>query len=400
MYREVIINVDELWLKGNNRAWYYKLMKQHLMEVIDKHIGLSTSKLTHENHRYLLHSGIDLTEAQMLAFTKIPGIHSIAPARRVELSLEAIIAGAISELEQMNLPKTFKVFTSRPNKNFKENSMEICKQVGHALLVKFPSLKVDIHHPELVVHVRVLDEGAYVSVRKIMGIGGLPFDCNGHLVSMLSGGFDSAVASYLMAKRGCRITFAFFHAYPYVGDEVKDKIYQLTSKLMPYLKFARLYIIPFGQIQKSISDLCRDDYRTLLFRAYMMRTSQYLAKRVKAQGILTGDSLGQVSSQTMHNIVAMERNSRAPILRPLIGFNKYEIMAIAKTIETHDISLIPHDDACALFAPKHPVLRPNPEYFDQFLSEHIFQQEMKLALDSAEVWHFDCLGQRFPHAKW
>jgi thiamine biosynthesis protein ThiI len=168
---------------------------------------------------------------------------------------------------------------------------------------------------------------------------------------------------------------------------------------MPYLKFARLHIIPFGPIQKKISDLCRDDYRTLLFRAYMMRTSQYLAKRVKAQAILTGDSLGQVSSQTMHNIVAMERNSRAPILRPLIGFNKYEIMAIAKTIETHDISLIPHDDACALFAPKHPVLRPNPEYFDQFLSEHILQSEMKLALDSAEVWHFDCLGQRFPHAK-
>jgi thiamine biosynthesis protein ThiI len=131
----------------------------------------------------------------------------------------------------------------------------------------------------------------------------------------------------------------------------------------------------------------------------MMRTSQYLAKRVKAQAILTGDSLGQVSSQTMHNIVAMERNSRAPILRPLIGFNKYEIMAVAKTIETHDISLIPHDDACALFAPKHPVLRPNPEYFDQFLAEHILQAEMKLALDSAEVWHFDCLGQRFPHAK-
>jgi tRNA uracil 4-sulfurtransferase len=238
-----------------------------------------------------------------------------------------------------------------------------------------------------------LKNNIYVATRKLMGMGGLPVGTGGHMVSLISGGFDSPAASYLMAKRGCRQTFIFFYAYPFVGEEVKDKILKLVQILGQYQRHSRLYIIKFGEVQDVISKHCKEDYRTLLFRKAMIRSAALLAGKLKADGLVTGDSLGQVSSQTVWNISVVDNITRLPIFRPLIGFNKVEIIGMSKKIGTHDISVIPHDDACSLFAPKHPVIRPNLKYLERFDKEVDLDEYLMKCLKEAEVFDISLKGE-------
>jgi tRNA uracil 4-sulfurtransferase len=212
-------------------------------------------------------------------------------------------------------------------------------------------------------------------------------------VTLLSGGFDSPVASYLMSKRGCKQTFAFFYAYPFVGEEVKEKIISIAKVLGKYQRGSKLHIIPFGDIQNLISKKCHEEYRTILFRKYMMDCSYLLADKVKADALLTGDALGQVSSQTIGNIQAIEYFAKKPIFRPLVGFNKIEIINLAREVGTHDISIIPHDDACSLFAPKSPIIRPDMEYFKKFEKDDEVDAEVEKAVANAEIIKISLTGE-------
>ncbi len=217
------------------------------------------------------------------------------------------------------------------------------------------------------------------------GIGGIPVATSGHVVSLISGGFDSPVASYLMSKRGCQLTLVFCHAYPFVSHAVLDKIKRLAASLGRYQQGLDLYILPFGSLQEAIAKACKEEYRTLLFRHYMIKAADQLAHRVKADALCMGDALSQVSSQTMRNIAVLDRSTVRPILRPLIGFNKVEVIALAKKIGTHDISVIPQEDACSLLAPRHPITKPYFPYWTYFTETYHFEDEINQALDDAEV---------------
>lgn len=393
MYNILVMSVDELWLKGKNRPMYFKAIRRHIRELV-KAIHPYPFTITAEEQRIVARSDSPFSEIIFQSLLKVPGIHSVAPARRIDVSFEAIMPVLTDELKTLEpFPATFKVETKRSWKGFPMTSMEVSRELGGQVLKEFPELKVDVKQPDLLIEIRILEQNIYVFTRRTKGVGGLPFGTSGHLVSLLSGGFDSPVASYLMAKRGCRLTFIFFYAYPFVGDEVKDKILKLTEVLGQFQRHSRLLIIPFGEIQDLISRHCKTDYRTVLFRKAMLECSNMLAARIGADALVTGDALGQVSSQTIGNISALDSFSKRSIFRPLLGYNKVEILELARQIGTHDISIIPHDDACSLFAPKHPIIKPDISYIGQYEKELHLSEPLGQALDNAEIYHVEVTGK-------
>ncbi len=391
----ILINVDELWLKGGNRPRLMKVLKDHVKDVFKAYN--TSSKFENSNQRFLVTINDELTEEVMSALKKVPGIYSIIPAALMEKDneLSAIWPAVDREVESWGEDfTTFKVEGHRTDKQFPKNSMEIERLVGAYVLKKYDGkLKVDVHRPEHRLDIKILRDEIAVSSRKELAIGGLPWGTSGHLITMLSGGFDSPVASYLMSKRGCKQSFIFFYAYPFVGDEVKDKIFELTKVLGQYQAFSKLYIVPFGEVQKKVSGICEEKYRTILFRKMMVETSNLLADRVRAQAILTGDALGQVSSQTIGNISLIDDASKRPIFRPLMGMNKRDIIKLSEEIGTHDISTIPHDDACSLFAPKNPVIKPDKKYWHRFEEENDLTPILTEALDQVEVYQVNVRGE-------
>jgi len=373
---------------------YFRAVMHHVREVLKAyHIRPFTCKV--EEQRLVAQSDNPFSTEAIEGLLKVPGVHSVIPARRIPVEFDAIMPVVKEELMSMKtLPGTFKVETKRSNKKFPLTSMDVSKETGSLIQHEFPGLEVAVKNPELRVEIRILDRNIYISTRKMSAVGGLPVGTSGHLISLISGGFDSPVASYLMFKRGCYQTFLFFYAYPFVGESVKDKILKLIPILAQYQLNTRLYVVSFGDIQKRVAESCKEDYRTLFFRKAMIQCATLLAYKVKAEGLLTGDSLGQVSSQTLHNIAFLDSVSPLPILRPLVGFNKIEIIEQSKKIGTHDISIIPHDDACSLFAPRHPVIRPNLHYLEKFSKEVELEEYLKKCLLEAEVYDFSLTGQR------
>jgi thiamine biosynthesis protein ThiI len=393
MYHTLVINVDELFLKGKNRPMYYRALRGHIRELLEAY-HREPFTCVNEEQRIVARSESPFSEETIQSFLNVPGVHSIVPARRIPVDFQQIFPTIKEELQRLEgLPPTFKVVTRRSFKGFPMNSMEVCKEIGTLVLKEFPRLAVDVKNPGLVIEIRILANNIYVSTRKLLGVGGLPVGTSGHLVALLSGGFDSPVASFLMFKRGCRQTFIFFYAYPFVGGEVKDKVVKLVQILGRYQRNSRLYIVPFGDIQNLISKNCHEDYRTLLFRKAMLQCSTLLARKLKAGALLTGDALGQVSSQTIGNISVLDKVSALPIFRPLLGYNKIEIIDLAKRIGTHDISMIPHDDACSLFAPKHPVIRPSHSYLGKFDHQVQLEEPLNKCLQEAEVVEISMTGE-------
>jgi len=393
MYNILVINVDELWLKGKNRPLYFRAMREHIRELLSAYHG---EKFTcvNEEQRFVAESESPFSGETIQALLRVPGIHSLVPARRIPVLPDAIFPVVKEELELAGMPPcTFKVETRRSYKQFPMTSMEVSKYIGGLVDKAFPHLTVDVKKPGLVIEIRILGKNIYVSTRKMLGVGGLPVGTSGHLVALISGGFDSPVASYLMFKRGCCQTFIFFYAYPFVGDEVKDKLLKIIQVLGRYQRHSVLYIVPFGEVQDMISKKCREAYRTLFFRKAMVQCASLLARQVKADGLLTGDALGQVSSQTIGNISILDDVTPLPIFRPLVGYNKVEIIDLAKKIGTHDISVIPHDDACSMFAPKHPVIRPNRSYVEIFDEEFPMEAHLRKCLEEAEVYEIDLTGE-------
>lgn len=395
----MMINVDELWLKGGNRPHYQRVLKDHIKELF-KAYGIR-SQFENTNQRVLITMEGEITEELISSLQKIPGIYSIMPSSLVEKDneLSQIWEAVEKELDSWGEPAdgeriTFKVEGNRSDKQFPKNSMEIERLVGSYVLKKYDhKFKVDVHKPKHRLDIKILRDNISISSRKIIGAGGLPWGTGGHVITMLSGGFDSPVASYLMARRGCKQTFIFFYAYPFVGHEVADKIKKLTALLGQYHAFSKLYIVPFGEVQKKVSGICEERYRTILFRKMMVETSNLLADRVRAGAILTGDALGQVSSQTIGNITLLDKVSERPIFRPLLGLNKRDIIKLAEEIGTHDISVIPHDDACSLFAPKNPVTKPDKRYWHRFENDNDLTELLTAALDQSEVYEVNVLGE-------
>ena len=290
------------------------------------------------------------------------GVVALTRAAACEKSAEAIAAKAIDYLGgAMRAAKSFKVETRRSDKSFPMTSIQLSQYVGGELAEAFPDTAVDVHDPELTVHVEVRDLAAYVHSAPVPGAGGMPVGSNGSAVTLLSGGIDSPVSSYMIAKRGVRLIPLHFWAFPYTGVAAKEKVVALAQQLTAWCGRMRLCVVPFTHIQEEIRDKCPEEYFTIIMRRFMMRIADRIARDNGCGALVTGENLGQVASQTMAAMGVTQAVTTLPVLRPLIGFDKEEIIRLARRIGTFETSILPYEDCCTVFTPRHPALKPNLE---------------------------------------
>lgn len=339
----IIIHYAEIGIKKGNRAYF----ERRLIQNIQQKTGYKPKR----NHGCLVIEDLDASNAASVEklIAKTPGVANLSLSTKCGLELDAIIQTAEKIIET---GKSFKVITQRSNKDFPLTSQETNQKVGEYFFDR--GWKVDIHHPDQQVFVDILSKNAYISSHKKKGIGGLPTGTEGKVLSLISGGIDSPVASYLMAKRGARVEFIHFHNERAGGY---DKIVDLVTMLSEVQGPSVLYVVPFNQIQNQIIIGIPPEWRMLTYRRVMSRIADEVGKQIRAKGIVTGDSLGQVASQTLDNLFVIRQSFSLPVYSPLIGMDKTEIMAIARDIGTYDISIRPYADCCSYLIARHPQTR-------------------------------------------
>ena len=298
-------------------------------------------------------------EAAYAACRQIFGVAAVARAVPCEKTVEAIVETAKTSLAPaFAAARTFKVESKRADKHFYLNSIQISQAVGGELAEAFPNVSVDVHKPDLTVYVEIREKYAYVHAPSVPGAGGLPVGTGGHAVSLLSGGLDSPVSSWMIARRGVELEMVHFVSPPYTSQQAQDKVVELARLLTASCGRMIVHIIPFTEIQEEIRKNCPEEFFTLIMRRFMMRISQAVAKKAGANALVTGESLGQVASQTMLSLGVTEAVTDMPVLRPLIGMDKVEIIRLARRIGTYDTSILPYEDCCTVFTPRHPCTRP------------------------------------------
>ena len=298
-------------------------------------------------------------EAAYQACQQIFGVVAVARAVPCEKSVEAIVETAREYLaDAFAEARTFKVESKRADKHFYLNSIQISQAVGGELAEAFPNVSVDVHKPDLTVYVEIREKFAYVHAPSVPGAGGLPIGTGGHAVSLLSGGLDSPVSSWMIARRGVELEMVHFVSPPYTSQQAQDKVVELARLLTASCGRMIVHIIPFTEIQEEIRKNCPEEFFTLIMRRFMMRIAEAVAKKAGASALVTGESLGQVASQTMLSLGVTEAVTTIPVLRPLIGMDKVEIIRMARRIGTYDTSILPYEDCCTVFTPRHPCTRP------------------------------------------
>ena len=325
-------------------------------------------------------------EAAYRVCRQVFGVVAVAKAVPCEKDVNAIVETAAAYLaEDFAKARTFKVESKRADKTFHLNSIQISQEVGGELSDRFPHVAVDVHHPDLTVHVEVRERSAYVHAPSVPGAGGLPVGMGGHAVSLLSGGIDSPVSSWMMARRGVELEMVHFVSPPYTSQQALDKVLELAQELTAYCGRMLVHVIPFTKIQEEIRKNCPEQYFTLIMRRFMMRIAEAVARKGGAKALVTGESLGQVASQTMMALGVTEDVTTLPVLRPLIGMDKVEIIKIAREIGTFETSILPYEDCCTVFTPRHPATRPKLEDVREAESRLDVEGLMAEAL-SQETW--------------
>lgn len=359
--KEIILIKDgELSLKGLNRRNF----EDKMVATIRRRLK-SLGKVTVERAQstiYIKPQDCDFDFSEALdRMSKIFGIAAFSRACVCEKTIEDILAKAPEYLaDTMREIKTFKVEAKRADKTFPLTSPEISREVGAAMLRAFPHLRVDVHNPDEVITVEVRDYAAYIRCGQIKGAGGLPVGTAGRAQVLISGGIDSPVAAYTMAKRGLVLNAIHFASPPYTSVRAEQKVKDLLSKVAVYSGVIKLAVVPFTEIQEEIGRHCPEDYFTLIMRRMMMRIACRVSENDGCLGLITGESLGQVASQTLPAIAATDEVCNIPVLRPLIGMDKEEIIAISKKIDAFETSILPYEDCCTVFTPKHPHTKPKP----------------------------------------
>ncbi len=361
----ILIKNGELALKGLNRRTFedmlVKNMRRRLESVGKFKFTIAQSTIVAEPED----DGIDLDEAAD-RISKVFGIAAFSRAVAVEKDMETILKSAEEYLApQLLTARTFKVEAKRSDKKFPLKSPEICAETGGYLLRKFPHLSVDVHNPDIIVTVEVRDAWAYIHGCQIKGAGGMPTGSAGRAALLISGGIDSPVAGYMMAKRGLELCAVHFASPPYTSERAEQKVHSLLRQVSKYSGRISLFVIPFTETQEQIKDNCPEDIFTVVMRRMMMRVAQIVAAKQNAGALITGESVGQVASQTMPAIACTDSVCEMPVFRPLIGMDKDEVVAISRKIETFDISILPYEDCCTVFTPKHPKTRPTIEYVEE-----------------------------------
>ncbi|AEE91738.1 putative tRNA sulfurtransferase [Tepidanaerobacter acetatoxydans Re1] len=351
-----LISFGEIALKGGNRPFFERILMQRIKQALrpyDENVRLQ------KTHGRIYCFTKAPREKVINALKKVFGIVYISPVLSCENDLEQIKRAALEVVKGQKFEgKTFKVETRRPNKSFPLKSPEVSREVGAYILSNLGNLKVDVHNPQIRVDIEIREK-AFVYCERVPGPGGLPLGCNGKAVLLLSGGIDSPVAAYMLMKRGVEIEPVYFHSFPFTSDRAKEKVIELCRVLAGYSGQMRLHVVNFTEVLKQISKNTPDEFLTIIMRRMMIRIAQEIAENVGAKALVTGESLGQVASQTMEALVATNEVATMPIFRPLIGCDKIEIMDIAKKIGTYDISIEPYADCCTVFVPQHPKTRPN-----------------------------------------
>ncbi len=350
----ILVRYGEIFLKGLNRPYFLKALVARVKDAV---APLGAKVWLHDG-RIFISDASDLDAALELS-SKVFGVHSVCPAVEMEKdSFDAVGMQAVSMMK--GLTGRFKVSSRRSDKNYPKQSPEINMEIGAKILENCPDLQVDLHHPDHVMNVEIRDK-AYLYVRVVMGVGGMPVGTNGRATLLLSGGIDSPVAGWMIAKRGVQLSAVHFHSFPYTSDRAKEKVLDLARILSQYCCGVRVYVVPFTEIQMAIHEKCPSDYTTLIMRRYMMRIAEKCARMENSGALITGESIGQVASQTMEALNATNAVVNMPVFRPVIGFDKSEITEIAVKIGTYETSILPYEDCCTVFTPRHPATHPRME---------------------------------------
>ena len=383
----ILVRYAEIHLKGLNRPYF----ERALCDAIKKKLLPIKTTVYREQGRIFIY-GVpesELEEACIKA-SRVFGVHSVSPTHSVEKDWNQIVESAygLMERELERNPSgrvTFKVFAKRADKKFPMRSQEICSELGHLLLEKFSCLNVDVHQPKLEMHVEIRQNNAFVYTSFFPGVGGMPVGTNGKATLLISGGIDSPVAGYMIAKRGVRINAVHFYSYPYTSERARDKVVDLAKLVAEYSDGIKLFLVPFTEIQTTIYEKCPPTETTILMRRLMMKISERIARSEGSMALITGESIGQVASQTIESLAVTNDAVTLPVFRPLIGFDKDEIVDYAKKIGTFETSILPYEDCCTVFVPKHPVTRPDIQQLRDSEALVDFEPMMEKAIAETEV---------------
>lgn len=359
MERVFLIKYGEIAIKGKNRYLFINQLVNQIRQRLAPYGQFDIKK--EQGRLYVIPTSHDYCQAEvMAAIKKVFGIVRIAPAYRFKKSDGQQLCRDLAEFvkEEYSVPAfSFKIEGRRADKTFPLNSMEMAAKAGAYLLEQYPDLTVDLHQPDERIWIEIRQD-IFVYAKEEKGLQGMPLGSGGKAMLLLSGGIDSPVAAYMMAKRGVELTAVYFESPPYTSQRAKQKVIQLAEKLTPYVGTMSLHIVPFTDIQLAIYDQCPHDELTIIMRRLMMRIAERLAINCGAKALVTGESLAQVASQTIESLAVTNAVCQLPVFRPLIGMDKAEIVALAEIIDTFETSILPYEDCCTIFVAKHPVTRP------------------------------------------
>ena len=375
----LLVKYAEIHLKGLNRPYFQNLLLRRVKEAVrpfTREVSLYDSRI--------FVRGVKDPQAAMERVRKVFGVHAVCPAIEMDKEdFEAICQAGSRMME--GLSGTFKVRARRADKRYPLDSPQINAQMGGVILANHPDLKVDVHNPDHVLSVEIRDQ-ALLYAAEVPGVGGLPTGSSGKSMLLLSGGIDSPVAGFMIAKRGVVLGAVHFFSFPYTGELAKEKVLSLARILSGYSGSIKTHIVSFTKIQEAIHAHCPPEYTTLVMRRYMVRIADLIAQREKAAALITGESIGQVASQTMEALAATDILATRPVFRPLVGFDKLEIIRLAEKIGTYETSSLPYEDCCTVFTPRHPVTRPRLDRVleaEQAIPD--IDEMVQQAVDTAEV---------------
>jgi thiamine biosynthesis protein ThiI len=340
----------EIFLKGLNKGKFERKLIDNIKSVL-KDLKYD---FVNDTGRWFLE--FEDIEEGLKRVKRVFGVSEVCIVTEVEADMEEIKKQALKEAADIKAD-TFKVQTNRANKSFPGTSMDISREVGAYILMNSEELKVDVNNPKGVINIEIREK-AYVYSKRVKAAGGMPYGTNGSTMLMLSGGIDSPVAGYMMARRGVQLNCVYFHSHPYTSERAKEKVKDLANILKSYTGDVKLYVAPFTEIQMQIIEKCREDELTIIMRRFMMRVACRLAELKGINSVTTGESIGQVASQTMEGLVVSNDVADRPVFRPLIAMDKVDIMDKAREIDTYETSILPYEDCCTVFVPKHPKTKP------------------------------------------
>ena len=384
----ILVKYGEMALKGLNKKTFEDMLIKNIKRRLKPlgHFQLTSAQST--TYITPLDEDIDLNEAADRV-GKIFGIAAYCRACVCEKDFEDICNKSYEYLDEvLSCARTFKVNAKRSDKAFPMKSPEICMELGGRLLEKFPHLTVDVKDPEITVTVEIRDENAFVHAENIKGAGGLPVGSSGKALLLLSGGIDSPVAGYMMTKRGVSIAAIHYVSPPYTSDRAQLKVEQLCQKLTDYCGGIAFYCVPFTELQEAIKDHCPEEFFTIIMRRLMMEIAQRIAAKDNCLALITGESVGQVASQTMAAMVCTDAVCRIPVFRPCVGMDKTEIIEIARKIDTFDTSVLPYEDCCTVFTPRHPKVRPQLADIEKAQNSFDFEPLIQKAVEGTTMKTF------------